>query len=77
MDETRKARIIAELLSMMPQPYDPDTDISAAEAAESMGCDIKAAQRRLRELVSLGELVELDNVALPSGKAGRAWRAVR
>lgn len=76
MDETRKAKIIAEIKSTLPELYNPETDISAIEAAEIFDCDPKTAIGKMRELVKQGKVIEVENVKLPNRKVGRVWRPV-
>ncbi len=68
-----KQQILAEIMAALPQPYNPDTDITAAEVAELTGLEPKSAMKMLRAAAKRAGLVEV-RVRMESGRTATAWR---
>jgi hypothetical protein len=43
-----KLQILAEIMAALPQPYNPDSDITAAEFVALSGIDSKSSTAKLR-----------------------------
>ena len=69
-----KLQILAEIMAALPQPYNPDTDITAAEIVALTGIDSKSSAKKLRAAAEKFGLVEV-RVKLPNGHTSTAWRA--